>query len=87
MASLSGPSAQELRAIINANLSVPATPGGPAAAPVDFCTVWPTAKPVIQLLAGVIGFIPGVGAGAGAALTALVAAGQAVHDQTCGGGH
>jgi hypothetical protein len=87
MANLSAPSAQELRAIINANLTMPSTPGGPAPAPVDFCTVWPTAKPVIQFLAGVIGFIPGVGAGAGAALIALTAAGQSVYDHTCGGGH
>jgi hypothetical protein len=80
---LSTNSANELRAIINANLSVPAAPPGVAAAPPDFCAIWPTAKPVLQTLAGLVVLIPGFGAPAAAALTALIAAGQAIYDQTC----
>ena len=80
---LSNNAANEMRTIINANLVYPTPPGTAAPAPPDFCSIWPTAKPVIQLVAGVAPFIPGVGAAAAAALTALVAAGQAVYDQTC----
>jgi hypothetical protein len=80
---LSQSSAQDMRAIIDANLVTPVPPGAPPAAPVDFCTVWPAAKPVLQVVAGVIGFIPGVGSGAGAALTALIAAGDGIYTRTC----
>jgi hypothetical protein len=75
--------ADELKAIIDANM-IPPLPGNAQAAPQSFCTVWPVAKPILQLIAGIAPLIPGVGVGAGAALTALIAAGQAVHDQTCG---
>jgi hypothetical protein len=80
---LSASSANEIRGIINANLTVPTAPGAPPAAPVDFCQIWPTAAPVIKTLAGLVVFIPGFGTAAGAALTALVAAGQAVYNSTC----
>jgi hypothetical protein len=83
---LSTTAASELRAIIDANLAAPSTaaPGAAAfAAGADFCSIWPPAKPVLQAVAGVIAFIPGFGAAAAAALTALVAAGQGVYDSTC----
>lgn len=80
---LSQNSAKELKTIIDANIAVPVSPGAPPAAPVDFCSIWPTAKPILQTLAGLVVFIPGVGPGAGAALTALVAAGTAVYEKTC----
>jgi mono/diheme cytochrome c family protein len=80
---LSANSANELRAIINANLAVPAAPPGVQPAPPDFCAIWPTAKPILQTLAGVVILIPGFGAAAAAALTALIAAGQVIFDQTC----
>ena len=83
---LSANSATELRAIVDANLATPAaaSPPGAAGAATDFCTVWPNAKPVLQTLAGIaVGRIPGQGTAAAAALTALLAAGQAIFDQTC----
>jgi hypothetical protein len=81
------PGAQELRALIDQSLAagMPGAVGGPSPA-ADFCTVWPTARPVLQFLASVIGLIPGAGTGAGVALNALITAGQAVYDQTCGSG-
>jgi hypothetical protein len=81
---LSANSATEMRAIVDANLATPAAaPPSAAGAAADFCTVWPTAKPVLQTLAGVAMLIPGQGTAAAAALTALLAAGQAIFDQTC----
>src|SRR5271170_421396 len=79
---LSQTAADELKVIIDANMVPPVGPGI-MAAPQNFCTVWPVAKPILQLVAGLAPFIPGVGAAAGAALTALIAAGQAVYDRTC----
>jgi hypothetical protein len=79
---LSQTSADEIKSIIDANMAPP-LPAGAQAAPQNFCTVWPVAKPILQLLAGIAPLIPGVGAPAGAALTALIAAGQAVYDKTC----
>ena len=91
VSSLAPAAVQELRALINQAMAgggkaaaAPIAAGGPGA---DFCSVWPTAKPVLQLLASVVGLIPGAGAGAGIALNALITAGQAVYDQTCGAGH
>lgn len=89
---LSTAAATELRSIMDASLSAsaaaaPATaagaPGAVVTAAPNFCSIWPTAKPILQALAGVIIFFPGFGAAAAAALNALVAAGQAVFDQTC----
>ena len=65
---------------------------GPAAAsitvaavkPGDFCTIWPKAKPVLELLAGVVVFIPGAGATAGAVLQGLIKVGDQVASQMCG---
>jgi hypothetical protein len=75
---------QDLRQQFDNALKAPA----PAAAPqvavaADFCSVWPTAKPVLQAVAGVIGFIPGVGAGAGPILNALITVGDQVYGATC----
>ena len=92
MADLSRSAAQELRSVINQSMAAPpaaaaappAAAAAPAAVQTDFCTVWPEAKPILQLLSGVVGLIPGAGTGAGVALTALITAGQAVYDQTCG---
>ena len=66
---------------------------GPAAAsiavaavkPSDFCTIWPKAKPVLELVAGVVIFIPGAGATAGAVLQGLIKVGDQVATQMCGG--
>jgi hypothetical protein len=51
----------------------------------DFCSVWPEAKPVLQALSGIAAFIPGLGPAATASLTALIAVGDVVHRQTCSG--
>jgi hypothetical protein len=77
----STPSLQELRQQLDNALRAPA-PAAPAGVQ-DFCTLWPTAKPILQAVAGIIGFIPGVGAGAGPVLNALVTVGDQVFDATC----
>jgi hypothetical protein len=85
MPQVSPSSLQELRQQIDSSLKAPppaAAPqaGGPQA---DFCSLWPTAKPILQAVAGVISFIPGVGTGAGPVLTALITVGDQVYGATC----
>ena len=49
----------------------------------EFCQVWATAKPILEFLAGIIGFIPGVSSTAGAVLTALIRVGDQVSGELC----
>ena len=50
----------------------------------DFCSIWPKAKPILELLAGIAILIPGVGATAGAVLKGLIKIGDQLFDQLCG---
>jgi hypothetical protein len=54
-----------------------------AVKPSDFCGLWPQAKPILELLAGVAIFIPGAGATAGAVLQGLIKVGDQVAGQMC----
>ena len=54
-----------------------------AAKPSDFCTLWPKAKPILEFLAGVVIFIPGAGATAGAVLKGLIKVGDEIFAQIC----
>ncbi|MHB0722168.1 hypothetical protein ACX4M5_04590 [Roseomonas mucosa] len=79
--------ATELRKIIDQSLSSqPPTISPPLAADAkhDFCGIWPTAKPVLQGLSGLVIFFPGFGQAAAAALTALIGVGDQIYKQTCG---
>ncbi|KAA1054459.1 hypothetical protein [Azospirillum argentinense] len=49
----------------------------------DFCSVWPQAKPILELVSGLIIMIPGLGQTAGVVLKALVEVGDKVYGQTC----
>ena len=83
---LSPTAAAELREILDRSLlQFPTQPGAvsPAATKQDFCNIWPTAKPILQALCGIIVFFPGFGQAAAAALTALIAAGDQIYKQTC----
>jgi hypothetical protein len=55
-----------------------------AVKPSDFCTIWPKAKPVLDLLAGIVVFIPGAGTTAAAVLQGLIKVGDQVASQMCG---
>jgi hypothetical protein len=59
--------------------------GGAMAAPVsaDFCSIWPQAKPVLELVAGIVIFIPGAGTTAGAVLQSLIKVGDQVSSEVC----
>jgi len=50
----------------------------------DFCSIWPKAKPILELLAGIAILIPGVGAAAGAVLKGLVSVGDNIAKEVCG---
>jgi len=84
MAAPSQEAIQQFRAHVDAVLAEPPSfaAGGPQTA--DFCTLWPTAKPILQAAGGIIGFIPGVGAGAAPILNALVSVGDQIYNSTCG---
>jgi hypothetical protein len=75
---------QQLRQHVDSVMAAPQPAAGPQmAAQLDFCSVWPTAKPILQAVAGVIGFIPGIGTGAGPALNALISVGDQIFNATC----
>jgi hypothetical protein len=56
---------------------------GAMAMPGDFCTIWPQAKPVLEFVAGIAAFIPGVGTVAGGVLKGLIAVGDQISGQVC----
>ena len=80
-----GVAQNEVRALIESSLGSVSAPLGGAGPSGNFCTIWPEAKPILQVLAGFAGFIPipGVGAAAGPVLTSLIAVGNSVFQQTC----
>ena len=49
-----------------------------------FCKNWPTAKPVLTALSGLLAAIPGVGVFAGPAIAVVTAAGDAASKAACG---
>jgi hypothetical protein len=55
-----------------------------AAAGQEFCKIWPQAKPILEGVSPLLGFIPGYGVAAAAALHGLLEVGQHVFDQSCG---
>jgi hypothetical protein len=73
----------EARAIIEGSLASSSTPIAGAGPTINFCSVWPEAKPILQILSGIVVFIPGVGAAAGPVLTSLIAVGDSVFQRTC----
>jgi hypothetical protein len=58
-----------------------------AAAAPDFCILWPKAKPILQVLVGIIAIlpIPGGGAIGGGILNGLVTLGDQIFRDKCGG--
>jgi hypothetical protein len=59
------------------------TAGASAAASGDFCSIWPKAKPVLELVAGVVNFIPGAGTTAGGVLQGLIKVGDQISAEVC----
>jgi hypothetical protein len=58
-------------------------PAGAEAMPQDFCTIWPQAKPILDFLAGIAAFIPGLGQVAGRVLKGLITVGDQISQQVC----
>ncbi len=52
-----------------------------AVTPADFCGIWSKAKPILDLVSGVVIFIPGAGATAGAVLKGLIKVGDTIAAQ------
>jgi hypothetical protein len=71
------------------NASVAVAQAGPvkAAAAPDFCDLWPKAKPILQLLVGIITLLPIPGGGVVGAgiLNGLIALGDQIFKDKCGG--
>jgi hypothetical protein len=79
--------AKQLASDIAANVhrATAAAPQGgqPASSAAEFCSIWPKAKPVLELIAGVINFVPGAGTTAGAVLQGLVKIGDQISGEVC----
>jgi uncharacterized membrane protein YjjB (DUF3815 family) len=77
--------AGNVRAVTTAQLQAQAAGAGAAAAPVsgDFCSIWPKAKPVLELVAGIVIFIPGAGTTAGGVLQGLIKVGDQISTEVC----
>jgi hypothetical protein len=80
--------AQKLANDITASVraAAAAAPPGAAEAPAvgtDFCSIWPKAKPVLELVSGVVMFIPGAGTTAGAVLQGLLKVGDQISAEVC----
>jgi hypothetical protein len=46
--------------------------------PGNFCSIWKQAKPVLQFIAGIVAFIPGLGKTAAAVLAGLIKVGDQI---------
>ena len=51
----------------------------------EFCGLWPKAKPLLEIAATVLVFIPGAGVIAGPVLTGLIKIGDQIYAETCKG--
>lgn len=49
----------------------------------DFCTLWPQAKPILDLLSGIVVLIPGLGTVAAGVLRGLIAVGDKIATEVC----
>jgi hypothetical protein len=85
MTDLSPQTLQELRMHIDASLAESAFMGPveAAALPVEFCKIWPNAKPLLDALSGIAVLVPGYGSAAAASLRALIAVGEAIRKEAC----
>jgi hypothetical protein len=76
--------AKDIAANVRAVTAAHSADDAATAAPVgDFCSIWPKAKPVLELVAGVVIFIPGAGTTAGAVLQSLIKVGDQVSADVC----
>jgi hypothetical protein len=73
--------AAQLQAMVAMSPQVAAQPM--AAGSNEFCRIWPSAKPILELLAGVVAFIPGAGVTAGTVLRGLIKVGDQISAEVC----
>lgn len=80
-------SAQESAKLITAEVAdtTPAAEAMVAAAikPGDFCALWPKAKPILDVVAGLVILIPGLGAVAAGVLKGLIKVGDQIAAEVC----
>ncbi|MDT8758668.1 hypothetical protein MZO42_08155 [Sphingomonas psychrotolerans] len=49
----------------------------------EFCSIWPKAAPILEIVAKFVKFIPGVGPAAGAIIRGLITAGNTLSSAVC----
>jgi len=79
-------SAQSAALIITSEVGATAPPESLMTAGIDksdFCSIWPKAKPILQMLAGIALLIPGVGVAGGAVLNGLIKIADQIASETC----
>jgi hypothetical protein len=59
------------------------SPAGAKALPQDFCKLWPTAKPILTAVSGIVLLFPGLGQTAAGILAGLIAVGDKIAKDTC----
>lgn len=82
--------AREIMASVRAvQATQPASAAAAAAAVIptvntnDFCTVWPQARPILQMLVSIVAFIPGLGSVAAGVLQGLLRIGDMLSAELC----
>jgi uncharacterized membrane protein YjjB (DUF3815 family) len=80
-------SAKEAAQLIVAEVSdsPPSAAAATAAAikPGDFCALWPKAKPILEVVSGLVVLIPGLGAVAAGVLKGLLKVGDQIAAEVC----
>jgi len=75
------------RIITDAVAAAQAAPAAAALAPADggnaLCSIWPQAKPLLELASTVLTFVPGAGPVAGPVLTGLIKIGDQIYAENC----
>jgi len=83
MAISAASAAREIEEQVNA--LAPAAAGAAAAGikPDDFCALWAKAKPILEVVSGIIVLIPGLGAVAAGVLKGLIKIGDQISSEVC----
>ena len=83
MAIVAATAAKEIEAEVKALAGPMAMGAAGAIAPRNFCDLWPKAKPILEIVSGIIVMIPGLGAVAAGVLKGLIKVGDQIAAEVC----
>ena len=76
--------AETISSEVSGNPSAMAAVRAESIAPGDFCALWTKAKPILEVVAGLVVLIPGLGAVAAGVLRGLIKVGDQIAAEVCG---